>query len=125
AADEVLSEVRLPLPTAQAGYAVEEFARRRGDFAIAAVTVGIEHSGERCSKARLATAGVGPVSTRLSLAAAVLERDGLSDGAIEEAAAKAAGQVPPQSDQHGTADYRRHLTQVLTSRALRRARALH
>jgi carbon-monoxide dehydrogenase medium subunit len=125
AADEILREIRLPVPSAYAGYAVEEFARRRGDFAIAAVTVVIERAGERCSKARLATAGVGPVSIRLTSAEAVLERDGLSEGVIDEAAAKAADQVSPQTDQQGTAEYRRHLTRVLTARALRRARAVH
>jgi carbon-monoxide dehydrogenase medium subunit len=125
AADEILSEVRLPVPSAHAGYAVEEFARRRGDFAIAAVTVVIEREGERCGKARLATAGVGPVSIRLTSAEGILEHDGLSDGAIEEAAVQAAAQVSPQTDQQGTAEYRRHLTRVLTARALRRARAVH
>ena len=125
AADEILSEVRLPVPSAHAGYAVEEFARRRGDFAIAAVTVVIERVGKRCSKARLATAGVGPVSIRLTSAEGVLEHDSLSDGAIEEAAVRAAAQVSPQTDQQGTAEYRRHLTRVLTARALRRARAVH
>ena len=125
AADEILSEVRLPVPSAHAGYAVEEFARRRGDFAIAAVTVVIERVGERCSKARLATAGVGPVSIRLTSAEAILEQDGLSDSAIEKAAVQAAAQVSPQTDQQGTAEYRRHLTRVLTARALRRARAVH
>jgi aerobic carbon-monoxide dehydrogenase medium subunit len=124
AADEILSEVRLPVPPAHAGYAVEEFARRRGDFAIAAVTVVIERVGERCSKARLATAGVGPVSIRLTSAEVILEQDGLSDSAIEKAAVQAAAQVSPQTDQQGTAEYRRHLTRVLTARALRRARAV-
>jgi CO/xanthine dehydrogenase FAD-binding subunit len=125
AADEILSEVRLPVPSAHAGYAVEEFARRRGDFAIAAVTVVIERVGERCTKARLATAGVGSVSIRLTSAERILEQDGLSDGAIEKAAVQAAAQVSPQTDPQGTAEYRRHLTRVLTARALRRARAVH
>jgi aerobic carbon-monoxide dehydrogenase medium subunit len=122
AADEILREVRLPLPSPHAGFAVEEFARRRGDFAVVAVTVVIEQANGRCSKARLATAGVGPKSIRLTGAEAVLERGDLDDEAIDEAADKAAEQVAPQTDQHGTADYRRHLTRVLTTRALRRAR---
>src|SRR5262249_11256587 len=123
--DEMRGEVRLPVPPAYAGCAVEEFARRRGDFAIAAVTVLIERVGERCSKARLATAGVGPVSIRLTSAERILEQDGLSDSVIEKAAVQAAAQVSPQTDQQGTAEYRRHLTRVLTARALRRARAVH
>jgi len=125
AADEILCEVRLPVPSPQAGFAVEEFSRRRGDFAVAAVTVVLERANGRCSKARLATAGVGPKSIRLTAAESVLERGNIDDEAIEEAAAKAAEQVSPQTDQHGTADYRRHLIRVLTERALRRARSTH
>jgi carbon-monoxide dehydrogenase medium subunit len=122
AADEILSEVQLPLPSPHSSFAVEEFARRRGDFAVAAVTVVIERANGRCRKARLATAGVGPKSIRLNTAEAVLERGDLDDEAIDEAAARAAEEVSPQTDQHGTADYRRHLVSVLTTRALRRAR---
>lgn len=125
AADEVLSEVRLPTLSPHAGFAIEEYARRRGDFAIAAVTVVIERAGAQCRKARLATAGVGPMSIRLTAAEAVLEGSRLEDEAIDEAAAKAADQVSPQTDLHATADYRRHLTGILTARALRRARSMH
>ena len=123
--DEMIVEVRLPAMAKQAGWAVEEFARRRGDFAIAAIAAVVERAGEHCRKARLATAGIGEVSTRLTAAEEVLERDGLSDTAIAAAAAKAAELVSPLSDQQSSAEYRRHLTGVLTERALRRARALH
>ncbi|TMJ34015.1 MAG: xanthine dehydrogenase family protein subunit M [Alphaproteobacteria bacterium] len=123
--DEMIAEVRFPVMSKQAGWAVEEFARRRGDFAIAAIAAVVERSGERCSKARLATAGIGEVSARLTLAEEVIERDGLGDSAIAAAAAKAAHTVSPLSDQQASAEYRRHLTGVLTERALRRARALH
>jgi carbon-monoxide dehydrogenase medium subunit len=123
--DEIISEVRIAAMPARAGYAVEEFARRRGDFAIAAVAAVVERAGERCTKARLATAGVGPASIRLAAAEAILERDGLGDDAIDQAAAKAGELVSPHADQQGTAEYRRHLTRVLTARALRRARAVH
>ena len=125
AADEIISEVRLPTLSPDAGFAVEEYARRHGDFAIAAVTVVIERAGVQCKKARLATAGVGPMSIRLTAAEAVLEGSGLEDEAIVEAAAKATDQVSPQTDLHATADYRRHLMGILTLRALRRARSMH
>jgi aerobic carbon-monoxide dehydrogenase medium subunit len=77
--------------------------------------------GERCTKARLATAGVGPASIRLRDAEAVLEHRGLGEAAIEEAGDKAAAQVDPVSDLNGSAEYRRHLTGVLTSRAVQKA----
>jgi len=125
AADEIISEVRLPTFSPDVGFAVEEYARRHGDFAVAAVTAVIERTGARCKKARLATAGVGPISIRLTAAEAVLEGSHLEDEAIAEAAAKAIDQVSPQTDLHATADYRRHLTGILTARALRRARLMH
>jgi aerobic carbon-monoxide dehydrogenase medium subunit len=118
---EIITEVRFPAMQAQAGHAIEEFARRKGDFAIAAVAVMLMREGERCTKARLATAGVGPISIRLRDAEAVLERKGLGETAIAEAADKASAQVEPVSDLNGSAEYRRHLTGVLTSRAIAKA----
>jgi CO/xanthine dehydrogenase FAD-binding subunit len=125
APDEMIVEVRLAAMPPHAGCAVEEFARRRGDFAIAAIAAIVERAGERCIKARLATAGIGSTSVRLTAAEAILERDGLGDTVIEEAAAKAAEMVSPLSDQQASIEYRRHLTRVLTERALRRARSVH
>jgi len=118
---EIITEVRFPAMPAQAACAVEEFARRKGDFAIAAVAVMLLRDGERCTKARLATAGVGPTSIRLRDAEAVLEQKGLGEDAIAEAADKAKAQVDPVSDLNGSAEYRRHLTGVLTSRAVLKA----
>ena len=125
AADEIIVEARFPAMPADAGFAVEEYARRRGDFAIAAIAAFIERDGERCAKARLATAGVGAMATRLGDAEAILVAGGLGDAVIEQAAAKAAAMVSPLSDPQASADYRRHLTHVLTARALRRARLVH
>jgi carbon-monoxide dehydrogenase medium subunit len=122
AADELLVEVRLPSMPEGAGYAFEEFARRHGDFAIVGVAAVVVLDGDRCVRARLATAGAGAVPLRLRAAEAALERDGLGDEAIRAAARQAAGLVAPDSDLHASADYRRHLTEVLTARALLRAR---
>jgi aerobic carbon-monoxide dehydrogenase medium subunit len=121
AADELLVEVRLPAMPAGCGYAFEEFARRHGDFAIVGIAAMIARDGARCTMARLATAGAGPVPLRLREAEAILERDGLGEATIAAAAARAAELVTPDEDVHATAAYRRHLTGVLTDRALRRA----
>jgi len=120
--DEILTEVRLPAMPAGAGFAFEEFARRHGDFAIVGIAALLVMDGERCARARLATAGAGPVPVRLREAEAILERQGAGDDAIQAAARAATGLVDPDSDIHASADYRRHLTGVLTARALRRAR---
>jgi carbon-monoxide dehydrogenase medium subunit len=121
APDEVLTEVRLPAMPDGAGGAFEEFARRHGDFAIVGVAAALWRDGGRV-RARLATAGAGPVPRRLGDSEAILERDGVGDAAIEAAARRASETVEPDGDIHASADYRRHLAGVLTARALRRAR---
>ncbi|HET7343083.1 MAG TPA: xanthine dehydrogenase family protein subunit M [Methylomirabilota bacterium] len=121
APDDLLVEVRLPAMPAGAGYAFEEFARRHGDFAIVGIAAMVAREGGRCAAARLAAAGAGPVPVRLRSAEEILERDGLGEAALEAAAARAAELVQPDSDIHASAEYRRHLTRVLTLRALKRA----
>jgi aerobic carbon-monoxide dehydrogenase medium subunit len=119
--DEILVEVRMPAMPAGAGYALEEFARRHGDFAIVGIAAVVVKDGARCALARLATAGAGPVPVRLRAAEEILERDGLTDSVIEAASRRVSELVSPDSDIHASADYRRHLTGVLTKRALKRA----
>jgi carbon-monoxide dehydrogenase medium subunit len=121
--EDILVEVRLPAMTAGAGFAFEEFSRRHGDFAIVGIAAMLVGDGQRCTAARLATAGAGPVPLRLRDAEAILERDGLSEAAIDAAAGRAAELVEPDSDIHASAAYRRNLTRVLTARALGRAKA--
>lgn len=119
--DEILVEVRLPAMPDGAGFALEEFSRRHGDFAIIGIAAMVVKDGARCKLARLATAGAGPVPVRLRAAEEILERDGLGDASIEAAARRASELVSPDADIHASADYRRHLTGVLTKRALKRA----
>ena len=119
-ADEMLVEVRLPAMPAGAGFAFEEFSRRHGDFAIVGITCMLIGEGGRCTAARLATAGTGPVPARLWPRRNPGARRPL-DAAIDAAAARAAGLVTPDDDLHASSAYRRHLTRVLTGRALRRA----
>ena len=119
--EEILVEVRLPAMPAGAGWALEEFSRRHGDFAIIAIACMVVPDGQRCKVARLATAGAGPVPVRLRAGEEILERDGLGAEALAAAARRAAELVNPDSDIHASADYRRHLTSVLTRRALERA----
>jgi len=121
--DEILTEIRFPVSPPGAVYAVEEFARRHGDFAITAIAALLVRDGSRCKMARLATGGVGPVPLRLRAAETILEQRGLADDAIEAAAKAAADSVDPMSDHQGSAEYRRHLTQVLTRRAVHKALA--
>ena len=118
---EVLFEVRIPAMRARAGFAVEEYARRKGDFAIVAIAAILEGDASRCTRARLVAAGVGGRPVRLRAAEQLLEKDGLGTEALEAASRKATELVEPTSDPNASADFRRHLTGVLAKRALLRA----
>ena len=121
ASDEIITDVRFAAVPPGAAFAIEEFARRKGDFAIAAIAAVLVRDGERCTVARLATAGIGPVPVRLREAEVILEERGLGEPAIAAAAERAAELVEPMSDHNASADYRRHLTGVLTRRAVLKA----
>lgn len=121
AEDEVLTEVRFPKMAKGARFAVEEFSRRHGDFAIAAVTVILEIDSGVCTAARIATAGVSACSRRIAAAEAALQGQAVDAKSMAAAAEAAAEAIEPLDDRNASADYRRHLTRVLTGRALQRA----
>jgi aerobic carbon-monoxide dehydrogenase medium subunit len=67
--DEILTAVRFPVWGARSGFAVEEFARRHGDFAIAGAAVAIELDGEdRVSRCGIGLLGLGSTPLRGSVA---------------------------------------------------------
>jgi carbon-monoxide dehydrogenase medium subunit len=102
---------------------MEEIARRHGDFAVAAVTAVIWRQGPGRIKARIAAAGVGPAPSRLLEVEKLLEEGDGTQSAIEAAAQRAAEVVDPSSDASASAGFRKHLTGVLTARAVRKAMA--
>jgi aerobic carbon-monoxide dehydrogenase medium subunit len=116
---EILTEIRVPVMPTGAGFAVKEFSRRHGDFAIAAIAAIIMPAAHGQLSVRLSTGGISAVPNRLRSAEQILERNGLTEAAIERAADAAAAEVvAPLSDQNGSADYRRELTRTLTRRAV-------
>lgn len=119
--DELLVEVSVPKAPPRSGAAFVEIARRHGDFALAGVAAQITLAGDGVAAARLAACGVGPGPVKLSAAAEIVLREGLSEAAAKRAARAAASEVDPSSDLHATASYRRHLTGIMVSRALRSA----
>jgi carbon-monoxide dehydrogenase medium subunit len=121
AEDEILTEVRIPVMPSSARFAVDEFSRRRGDFAIAAVAAVLTFKGSHCKRARLATAGVSSIPTRLLSAEGLLEGQILDATVIAKAADAAAVAIEPITDRNASEAYRRHLTKTLTMRVLQQA----
>jgi carbon-monoxide dehydrogenase medium subunit len=122
---EVLTEVRVPVLPERTGWAFHEVARRHGDFALAGAAV-IVTLGARglCESARVALFGVAPTPVRARAAEEALVDETPSDALFEVAAQRATrGLDEVLSDVHATAEFRRHLAQVMTRRALTEAAA--
>jgi carbon-monoxide dehydrogenase medium subunit len=117
--DEILTEVIFPFQAADGGSAIVEFARRRGDFAMAGVAAVLETGpGNQVAKARLSYIGVGTQPFRSLAAEETLTGGTPGDALFAEAAAAAAAGLHPGTDMHASGEYRRHLAEVLTRRAL-------
>ena len=114
---ELLTEIRIPAAAAGSTFGFREFARRHGDFALAGVAAVITTDGSTITHAALGAFG-GTHATRLPTAEAALVGAETGDAAFAAAGAGAAADFPATSDGHGTAEYRSHLINVLTVRAL-------
>lgn len=117
-ADEILTDIRIPELAVGTGWGFEEMSRRLGDFALAAAAALVTVSAGKCKEARIALAGVGTTPLRAVGAEALLTGQVLTADALRAAGAKAATECAPPSDIHATAEFRRHLISVLTTRAL-------
>ena len=122
--DEVIVSATFPgLPTG-AGYAFAEFARRKGDYAIAAVGAIVELAADgRVTSARLAACGVASRPLRLDGAEAAIAGGALSDADIAAAGEAAKEAVTAPNDQNATTAYRQHLLAALTRRVISEAAA--
>ncbi len=116
---EMVVEVRFPSPAPHA--AIQEFARRAGDFAIVAAAVSVDASEGKSRSASVVLGGVADVPLRVEEAEKVLEGAELGAEAFEEAGREAARVIDPASDIHGSAEYRRDLAAILVKRALAEA----
>jgi carbon-monoxide dehydrogenase medium subunit len=117
--DEVLTEVRLPLPNGRSGSCFLELARRHGDFALAGVGALVTLDGDGAiADARLGLIGVGERAVRPRDAEAVLKGERPAEALYAEAAAAIDADIHPTGDVHASEAYRRRVAGVLTRRAL-------
>ncbi len=123
-ADEIITELRLPAWPRQRRWGFEEFARRRGDFAMAGVAAfyDLDPAGKAVN-AHIGVIGIGDRPQRLAAVESVLNGCAIDAASIAKAEAAASAAVEPQDDIHASAAYRRALVGTLLERALNRAAA--
>ncbi len=106
APDEIITEIRFPAWPAGRRFGFEEFALRRGDFALAAAAVFYDQdAGGRAANAHVGVIGVGDRPVRLATVEAALDGARVDAAVIARAAAAASAAVDPQDDIHASAAY--------------------
>jgi carbon-monoxide dehydrogenase medium subunit len=122
APNEILTEIRIPVPPPGSGGAYEKLERKVGDFATAGaaahVTLGKKGEVER---AGIGLTNAGPTPVKAREAEDYLRGKKPDDATIAEAARLAGRAAAPTADRRGSVEYKREMARVLTARALRKA----
>lgn len=125
AQDEMIVAVRFPAWPPGRRWAFQEYARRRGDFALAGIALHYDVAADgTVADAHVGVIGAADRPMRITEAEGVLNGRRMDASAIAAAVRAAEGAVEPPDDIHASADYRRSLVGVLLERALCQAEGL-
>jgi len=122
--DEVLVEVRIPKLEGEWGVCYSKFHRVAQAWAIVGVATAVRRENGTIAEARVGLTNMGSTPVRATAVEQALQGVPAEVGAVAAAAAHAADGTSPPEDLGGRADYRRHLAQVLTRRAVLSAAGL-
>jgi len=120
---EVLSAVRIPVPTAGHGYAYEKLKRKVGDYATAAAAVVLTFKGGEVEYCSIGLTNVADTPLWAEEAARILIGSSLDAPTIKRAVTAAEAITSPASDARGPAAYRTKMAGVMLARALTRAKS--
>jgi carbon-monoxide dehydrogenase medium subunit len=121
--DEIITEIRLPAWPAKRRFGFQEFARRRGDFALAAAMLFYDEEDGKVRNAHVGAIGIADRPLRLPAVEQVLNGNKIDDAIIAKAEAAASASVDPDDDIHASGAYRKALVGVMVERALKSAAA--
>jgi aerobic carbon-monoxide dehydrogenase medium subunit len=121
---ELLTEIRFPSWRSGAAWAIDEIARRKGDFALVGVTLSAElDSGANVRDVSIVMFGVGGKPQRIESAESMLKGRRVDAEVLRELGRIVADELEPDSDIHASAEYRKEVGGVLARRALESALA--
>jgi len=121
AADEILSEIRIPIPPAGSAGAYCKLKRKTGDFATAATAVMLQLNAGVVAQASIALTNVGPTVLKARAAEASLIGKAMDKASLDEAARLAMDICDPAADQRGDVEYKTAMCGEMTRRALQLA----
>jgi carbon-monoxide dehydrogenase medium subunit len=121
--DEILTQIRIPVPAAGSGWSYSKFKRKTGDFATAAAAVLLQMKGGTVAKASIALTNVGPTPIKASKAEQHLIGKAIDEASLGEAARLAMAACAPTHCMRGSPDYKTAMAGEMTRRALQTALA--
>jgi aerobic carbon-monoxide dehydrogenase medium subunit len=121
--DEILTQIRIPVPAAGSGWSYQKLKRKTGDFATAATAVLLQMKGTSVAKVNIALTNVAATPLKATAAEAALTGRPINDATLNEAARLAMSICDPTPDQRGDADYKTAMCGEMTRRALQAAAA--
>jgi carbon-monoxide dehydrogenase medium subunit len=120
--DEILTEIRIPIPPPRSGGAYVKLERKVGDFATAGVAAQLTLGRDDvCDQVRIGLTNVGSMPIEAQQAEEVMRGKRIAPEVVRRAAQLAAEASDPSADLRGSVEYKRDLVRVLTVRALNRA----
>jgi carbon-monoxide dehydrogenase medium subunit len=120
--DEILVEIRVPVPAAGSGAAYMKFPHPASRFAVVGVAAAVTLDKQStCASASVGVTGAGTKAVRAKGVEAALKGKKLDAAAIEAAAQKAAEGVDVQADLQGSVEYKSHLCRVFAKRVITEA----
>ena len=121
--DELLTGILFPVWSGRCGFAVNEVARRHGDFAMAGAVVAVElDTNDRVRRCAIAMFGMGPAARRAHAAESELVGSQVDSIDLEEIGRSAVRELDAVvGDAHVPEEYRRRIGAVVVERALREA----
>lgn len=122
--DEMVTEVRIPVPSRPSGGAYMKLERKIGDYATVGVAAHLELADDgTIANAGLGLTSVGPVNLKVPAAEDLLRGNAPSEELFADAGEAAADASEPRDDVRGTAAWKRQIVRVYTRRALATAAA--
>jgi carbon-monoxide dehydrogenase medium subunit len=121
--DEILTQIRVPIPPAGSGWSYQKLKRKAGDFATAAAAVLLQMKGNAVAKVNIALTNVGPTALKAREAEAAVVGKPIGERTLAEAARLAMTICEPTPDQRGDAAYKTAMCGEMTRRALQAAAA--
>jgi len=123
APDEILTQIRVPIPPAGTGWSYQKLKRKTGDFATAASAVVLQMKGTAVAGVAIALTNVGATALRARAAEAALIGKPINAATLDEAARLAMSICEPTADQRGDVAYKTAMCGEMTRRALQAAAA--